>query len=54
MIIIINGPITVAAKSKALNVLNLSNTGTVGSNPTQSMNICVYSVSVLDNSLATG
>jgi hypothetical protein len=37
-------PITVAAQSKAWNVLARSNTGTVGSNPTWGMDVCVYFV----------
>jgi hypothetical protein len=34
-------PFTVAARFKAWNVFSLSNTGIVGSNPTQVMDICV-------------
>jgi hypothetical protein len=37
-------PITVAGRSKALTVFARSNTGIVGSNPTQDMNVCVYCV----------
>jgi hypothetical protein len=42
-------PITVAARSEAWTVFTRSNTGIVGSNPTQGMDVCmcVYSVSVL-------
>jgi hypothetical protein len=43
-------PITVAALSKAFTVFGRSNAGIVGSNPTQSMDVCivcVYSVFVL-------
>jgi hypothetical protein len=47
-------PTTVAARSKALNVFARSNTRIVGSNPTHSMNVCVYSVFVLGSGLATG
>jgi hypothetical protein len=41
--------ITVAARSKALNVFARSNAGIVGSNPTQGMDVCIvciYSVFV--------
>jgi hypothetical protein len=34
-------PITVAARSKAWTVFARSNTGDVGSNPTQGMDVCV-------------
>jgi hypothetical protein len=34
-------PITVAASSKASTVFALSTTGTVGSNPTRGMDVCV-------------
>jgi hypothetical protein len=47
-------PITVAARSNAWNVFARSNTGIVGSNPTQGMDVCVYSVFVLGSGLATG
>jgi hypothetical protein len=47
-------PITVSALSKALNVFACSNTGIVDSNPTQGMDVCVYSVFVLCSGLATG
>jgi hypothetical protein len=41
-------PITVAARSKAWTVFARSNTGIVGSNPTQDMDVCgIYSVFVL-------
>jgi hypothetical protein len=40
-------PITVTARSKAWDVFTRSNTGIVGSNPTQGMDVCVYSVFVL-------
>jgi hypothetical protein len=33
---------TVAARSKSRTVLARSNAGIVGSNPTQSMDVCVY------------
>jgi hypothetical protein len=36
----------VAAQSKAWNVFTSSNIGIVGSNPTQGMDVCVYSVFV--------
>jgi hypothetical protein len=36
-------PISVAARSRALNVFARSNAGIVGSNPTQGMDVCVYS-----------
>jgi hypothetical protein len=39
--------ITVAARSKAWTVFARLNTGVVGSNPTEGMNICVYSVFML-------
>jgi hypothetical protein len=42
------------AQSKPLNVFASSNTGIVGSNPTQGMNVCVYSVFVLGSSLVIG
>jgi hypothetical protein len=48
------GPITVAARSKALNVFARSNTGVVGSNPTQGTDVCVYSLFVLGGGLVTG
>jgi hypothetical protein len=50
-------PITVAAQSKAWNVFARSNTGIVGSNPNQGMDVCVYSVFTLpcvDSGFATG
>jgi hypothetical protein len=34
-------------------IFGRSNTGIVGSNPTQGMDICVYSVFVLSSDLAT-
>jgi hypothetical protein len=41
-------PITVAARSKAWTIFARSNTGIVGSNPTQGMDVClVYSVFML-------
>jgi hypothetical protein len=39
-------PITVAARSKTWTVFARSNAGIVGSNPTQDMNVCVYSMFV--------
>jgi hypothetical protein len=39
-------PITVAARSKAWNVLARSNAGIVGSNPTQDVNVCLRLFSV--------
>jgi hypothetical protein len=45
-------PITVAARSKARTVFARSNTGTVGSNPTQGMD--VYVRSSVGSGLATG
>jgi hypothetical protein len=39
-------PITVAARPKAWNVFARSNTGIVGSNPTEGMDVYVYSVFV--------
>jgi hypothetical protein len=39
-------PTTVAAQSKAWNIFAQSNAGIVGSNPTQGMDVCVYSVFV--------
>jgi hypothetical protein len=50
-------PITVAAQSKARNVFARWNTGIMGLNPTQDMDICFYSVFVLScvgSGLATG
>jgi hypothetical protein len=47
-------PIAVAARSKAWNVFAHLNTGIVGSNPTQGMDVCVYSVFVWGSGLATG
>jgi hypothetical protein len=35
------------ARSKAWNVFTRSNTGILGSNPTQGMDVCVYSVCVV-------
>jgi hypothetical protein len=45
----VSGPITVAARSKTWTVFARLNTGTVGSNPTRGMDVCVcfYSVFVL-------
>jgi hypothetical protein len=45
----VNVPITVAARSKAWTVFARSNTGIVGSNHTQGMDVCVcvYSVFLL-------
>jgi hypothetical protein len=40
-------PITETSRSKAWTVFARSNTGIVGSNPTQGMDVCVYSVFVL-------
>jgi hypothetical protein len=51
------GPITVAAPSKARTVFARSNAVIVGSNPTQGVDVCVYSVFVLScvgSGLATG
>jgi hypothetical protein len=47
-------PITVGAPSNAWNVFASSNTGIVGSNPTQGKDVCVYSVFVLGSGIATG
>jgi hypothetical protein len=49
----IKTPITVASWSNACNVLSLSNTVIVGSNPTRGMHLCVYSVFMLGSGLAT-
>jgi hypothetical protein len=46
-------PSTVAARSKAWTVFARSDAEIVGSNPTQGMNVCVYSVFVLGSGLAT-
>jgi hypothetical protein len=50
-------PITMAARSKALAVFTRSNTGIVGSNPTQRMDVCVllfcYVVLCVCSGLAT-
>jgi hypothetical protein len=43
----VNVPITVTARSKTIKVFGRSNIWIVGSNPTQGMNVCVYSVFVL-------
>jgi hypothetical protein len=47
-------PITVTARSKVWTIFALTNTRIVGSNPTQGMNVCVYSVFVSCGGLATG
>jgi hypothetical protein len=47
-------PITVASRSKVWIIFAHSNTEIVGSNPTQGMDVCVYSVFMLGNGLATG
>jgi hypothetical protein len=47
-------PVTLAARSKAWNVFARSNTGTVGSNPTRGMAVCVYSMIILGSGLAMG
>jgi hypothetical protein len=50
-----NLPVTVAVQTKAWNVFALSNTGIVGSIPTQDMNFClVYSALVFGSGLAMG
>jgi hypothetical protein len=46
-------PITVTARSKVRKVFARSNTGIVSSNPTQRMDVCIYSVFVLGSGLAT-
>jgi hypothetical protein len=46
--------ITVTARSKARTVFARSNTEIVGSNPTEGMDICVYSVFYIDSGLALG
>jgi hypothetical protein len=43
-----------AARTKAWNVFVRSKTGILGLNPTQGMDVCVYSVFVLGSVLATG
>jgi hypothetical protein len=43
-----------AAQFKAWNVFTCSNTGIVGLNPSQGMDVCVYSVFVLCSGLVTG
>jgi hypothetical protein len=53
------GPITVTAPSKSWTVFARSNTGVVGSNPTQGMDVCVrlfcvYVVLCIGRGLATG
>jgi hypothetical protein len=55
----IGEPITVAVRSKAWTVFARSNTGIVGSNPTQGMDVCVLLFCVrvvlcIGNDLATG
>jgi hypothetical protein len=49
-------PVTVAEWSKSWTVFARSDDGTVGSNPTRGMNVCVsiYSVFVLGSGLAMG
>jgi hypothetical protein len=52
-------PITVAARSKAWTVFSISNTGIVGSNPTQGMDVCLrlfclYVVLCVGKGLARG
>jgi hypothetical protein len=47
-------PIAFAAQSKASTVIARSNAGIVVSNTTQGVDVCVYSVFVLDSGLATG
>jgi hypothetical protein len=48
-------PITLAARSKAWTVFARSNTGTMGSNPTQGMRLfCVYVILCIGSGLATG
>jgi hypothetical protein len=48
-------PITVAARSKAWTVLARSNTGIVGSKPTQGMDVCLHFFCVcVGSGLATG
>jgi hypothetical protein len=47
-------PIAVAAQFKASNVFARPNTGNVGSNPTQNMDVCVYFVFVLGSDLSAG
>jgi hypothetical protein len=47
-------PIIVDARSKASNIFALSKIGIVGSNPTQDIGVCVYSVFVLGSGLASG
>jgi hypothetical protein len=50
-----NWPITVAARSEAWTIFARSNTGIVGSNPTQGMDVCLYLFCVCAGSgLATG
>jgi hypothetical protein len=45
--LILPAPITVASRSNTSTVFARSNTGIVGSNPTQGIDVCVYSVFVL-------
>jgi hypothetical protein len=47
-------PITVAAPSKAWHVFASSNTAIVDSNPSQGLDVCVYSLFVLGSGHATG
>jgi hypothetical protein len=44
----------VATRAKTWNVFASSNSGIVGSNPTQDMDVWVYSVFVLGSDLVTG
>jgi hypothetical protein len=44
----------VATWCKARNIFARSNSGIVGSNPSQGMDVCVYSVFVLGSGLASG
>jgi hypothetical protein len=43
-----------SGRAKARHVFARSNTGIVGSNPTQGMDVCAYFVFVLGSGLATG
>jgi hypothetical protein len=45
---------SVERKDCSAGVRSRSNTGIVGSDPTQGMDVCVYSVYVLGSGLATG
>jgi hypothetical protein len=52
MIPILHLPITVAVRSKTRNAFTRSNTGIVGLNPTEGMNVCLFIMFALGSGLA--